>query len=407
MKKIFKYEARTKADGAIVKGELEARNREDVVEMLQGKDLVVVNIKESLGLNVERLKEINIGGVPMKDLVIFMRQLSTMISAGLPLTQAIRILADQAENPKFKKTLDEVLADVEGGSGLAKSFKKTSGIFDEITISLIEAGEESGNLDITLKRLATEMEKKKALQDKIRGAMIYPIIMIVLIIGVVILLVLVLVPAMKDIYSSLGDAELPGITMFFVHMSDFTIAYWPFMIIGILLLIIGGKSILDTPKGKNFVSIASVKAPVFGPLIVNMQIAQFTRILGLLLKSGLSITEALKLSSSALGNLLFRRSVLQAKKQVEKGVPLAVPLARSEVFPLIVSQMVSVGEETGSLDQVLDKMAEFYESEVDKTTDNLSTLMEPILLIFMGGAVGMIAAAVYLPMFNLASNFNM
>ena len=280
--------------------------------------------------------------------------------------------------------------------------KRTSGIFDEITISLIEAGEESGNLDDILGRLADELEKKKKLNDKIKSAFTYPIIMAVVVVGVVILMITVLVPTIEDVYSTFGADELPGVTRFVVAISNWTFSYWWLIIIMTAIFGIGIKLYLDTDKGKLFFGKLMITIPLFGNLIVNMQLAQFTRILALLMSSGLSIIQALELTASSLSNIIFRKTLLESVKEVEKGVSLSVPLSRSEVFPLIVSQMVSVGEETGSLDKILSKMADFYESEVEYITGNLSTLLEPVILIVMGGVIGLIAAAVYVPMFNLA-----
>lgn len=402
MKK-YNYSARTK-EGAIYKGVMEAKNREVVVDTLISKGLVVTSIQENIGFNLARLNEINIGGVPMKDRVMFMRQLSTMVSAGLPLTQALQILRDQATNPKFKKSIAEVVADVEGGTSLANALRKISGVFDDVTISLISAGEESGHLDTILKRLALEIEKKKKLNDKIRSAFIYPVIIILVVVGVLVLMMTVLVPAMRDIYADSGS-ELPGITQMMMDMSKGFVDYWWAILIVVAIVFILFKAYGDTPGGKRVYAKIMLKAPVFGPLMTNMQVTQFTRTMSLLLKSGLAITEALRLTSEAQSNVIFKEAVLKAKSEVEKGVPLALPISRAEVFPLIISQMIAVGEETGELDGVLNKMAAYYSDEVDVMSSNLSTLMEPLILIIMGGMIAFIALAVYLPMFNLSGAF--
>ncbi|MBD3329304.1 hypothetical protein GF357_02310 [Candidatus Dojkabacteria bacterium] len=399
--KRFKYQAKTKA-GAISKGVLEAKSKQSVVESLQSRGLVVLSVSEEIGLTLEKLQQINIGNVPIKEIVIFMRQFATMISAGLPLTQSLRILGEQARNPKFKAALETVLSDVEGGVSLAKALKRTSNVFDEITINLIEAGEESGNLEDIMKRLAEEIEKKKKLRDKVRSAMTYPALTLVTLIGAVVIMMVVLVPALEEVYSSFGDQQLPAITRMLIWISNTMFSYWWLIAIVLALLGIGLKLYLDTPKGKRFFAMLSIKMPVIGPLIVNIQLSQFTRVLSLLLSSGLSIIQALQLTANSLNNILFREAVLNAIDDVEKGVPLALPISRSEVFPIIVSQMITVGEETGALDHVLEKMSDFYESEVEYMTNNLSTLLEPILLIIMGGVVAFVAASVYLPMFNIA-----
>lgn len=401
----FNYEARTR-DGAIVKGSINVKNKRDAVDSLIAKGLVVVNIYEDAGLNLDAFQQVNIGGVPIKERVLFMRQLATMINAGLTMPQSLRILKTQIKNPYFKKAIDQVLFDVEGGMSFSRALGKTKNIFDEITISLISAGEESGNMDLILSRLATELEKKKALQDKIRGAMIYPAIMVVLIIGVIVLLILVLIPAMKDIYQTLGVDKLPPITTFFVFLSDWFIKYWWALIIIVAFVVAIVKAYIDSKPGKRFLNIFFLKMPVFGKLITYMQLSQFSRVLGLLMKGGLSISESLRLTANSLSNLVFKEAVLSAKIEVEKGTSLSLPIARVKEFPLLVSQMILVGEETGALDEVLEKLATMYEEEVNNMTSNLSTLMEPLILVIMGGAVALIAAAVYLPMFNLAANFS-
>lgn len=395
----YKYSARSN-DGAVIKGKMKANSESDVVESLQAKRLIVVDVKEDVGLNMERLNEINIGGVPMSDKVVFMRQLSTMISAGLPLSQALEILEQQASNPKFKKVLAEVTSDVKGGTSLATAFRKSQDVFDDITVSLIEAGEESGHLEEILQRLATELENQKKLKDKVKSAFTYPAVIVVVVIAVIAIMLLVLVPAMEDIYSEF-DAELPWVTQALVSMSNAVINYWWLMLITIATVGIVMKYYFDTPKGRKFKDKTVLKLPVFGNLTKKIQITQFTRVLALLLKSGLSIVEALQLTSNSLSNTLFKEAVLEAKKEVEKGTPMATPIARSQIFPLIVSQMIAVGEESGQIDMVLEKMAEYYNSEVEVITGNLTTLLEPFILIIMGVVIGFIALGVYMPMFTL------
>ncbi|MCC7290052.1 type II secretion system F family protein [bacterium] len=396
----YKYFARDKT-GKEVNGSMEARTAQAVAESLQNKGLVVVRIEEELGFSLEKLNEINLGGVPIKDKVVFMRQLATMIGAGLALTQALQILEAQATNPLFKRTLSNVLGDVQGGKSLAEAFRRNKQVFDDITMNLLEAGEQSGNLENILERLAIELEAQKKLKDKISGAMIYPAVIMVVIIGVVLLMMFVLIPAMADIYSEFG-AELPLITRVMIAMSDFFLKFWWLIIIFASVIGIVAKSYMESPTGKVLLHRIALKAPIFGPVIVKMQIAQFTRVLSLLLRSGLSIVKALELTAGSLTNSIFKDAVGEAKKEVEKGVPLALPIARANVFPMIVSQMIAVGEESGELDKVLEKVAQYYNEEVEVTTSNLTTLMEPLMLVIMGSVIAFIALAVYMPMFNLS-----
>lgn len=400
MKK-FKYSARD-TSGKIVSGDMEAKDAGAVTDILHDRGLIIVTIKEAFGLDLERLSEINIGGVPMKEKVIFMRQMSTMVGAGLPLTRALEIMVQQTSNPMFKRVLKEVLAAIQSGKTLANSFREQSEVFDPITLNLIEAGEESGNLETILERLATELEESKTLGDKLRSAMIYPIIILVIIVVVMVLMMLVLVPSMASIYSDFG-AELPFATRLLMDMSTFFTKFWWAILVVLAVVFIGMKYYLDTPKGKRNFDKIVLKIPAIGTIISKMQLSQFTRILALLLGSGLSIIKALELTAQSLKNEMFRDTVMVAKEEVEKGGALAIPIARSEYFPLLVSSMIAVGEETGEIDAVLVKVSQYYKEEVDVATSNLSSILEPLFLVIMGLAIGFIALAVYMPMFQLSS----
>jgi type IV pilus assembly protein PilC len=400
MKK-FKYSARTE-EGKEVKGSIEARDEAAVADILHDKGLVIVNIKDTFDLDVESLNEINIGGVPLKDKVVFMRQMATMVSSGLPLTRSLEIMELQATNPQFRKVIANVKEGVESGQGLADSFRAEEDIFDHVTLNLIEAGESSGRLDEILLKLATELEEKKSLGSKLRSALIYPAIILLVIVAVIVLLMFVLVPAMSDIYSEF-EAELPWTTTFLINMSDLLTSYWWAALVLLAVLVIGGKAYFDTDKGKRVADKIVLKIPVVKDVITKTQIAQFTRIMSLLLSSGLSILQALQLSADSLSNSMFRDVILDAKDEVEKGGSLTVPISRSQYYPLLVSSMIAVGEETGNLDTVLDKVAQYYKEEVNEATQNLSSVLEPIFLILMGGTIGFIAMAVYMPMFQLSS----
>lgn len=400
MKK-FKYSARTE-EGKEIKGSIEARDEAAVADILHDKGLVIVNIKDTFDLDIESLNEINIGGVPLKDKVVFMRQMATMVSSGLPLTRALEIMEMQASNPQFRKVIGSVKEGVESGQGLADSFRAEEEIFDDITLNLIEAGESSGRLDDILLKLATELEEKKSLGSKLRSALIYPTIILLVIVAVIVLLMFVLVPAMSDIYSEF-DAELPWTTTFLINTSNFLTTYWWAVLVVLAVLAIGGKAYFDTEKGKRVADKIILKIPVVKDVVTKTQIAQFTRIMSLLLSSGLSILQALQLAANSLSNSMFRDVILDAKDEVEKGGSLTVPISRSQYYPLLVSSMIAVGEETGNLDTVLDKVAQYYKEEVNEATQNLSSVLEPIFLILMGGTIGFIAMAVYMPMFQLSS----
>lgn len=401
----FTYSARDN-QGKEVKGKMEARDGEAVVEILQDRGLVVVNVKEQTSFDLESLGQINIGGVPMKDKVVFMRQLATMVGAGLPLTRGLQVMEQQISNPLFKKVITQVRSSVEAGKGLAESFRNADEVFDDVTINLIEAGESSGNLDEILNKLAVELEESKKLQGKLKGALTYPLILLVIIVAVMVLMMLVLVPAMSDIYSEFGG-ELPAITQMMVSMSDFFINYWWAIVIALLGLIIGYKVWVDTPKGKRTKDKIVVKIPIMGTIVSKMQLAQFTRLLGLLLGSGLPIIRALELTAMSLSNEMFKEVVFEAMEEVERGGSLALPIARSDYFPLLVSSMIAVGEETGELDTVLAKVSQYYKEEVDQATENMSSVLEPVFLVIMGIAVAFISLGVYTPMFQLSEVMGM
>lgn len=398
MKK-FKYSARDKS-GKPVTGEIEAKDELSVADILHDRGLVVVSVKEN-AFDLQKLAEINIGGVPMKEKVVFMRQMATMVGAGLSLTRALEIMIQQTGNKMFQRTLKSVLDSVQSGKPLSVAFREQEDVFDSITLNLIEAGEESGNLDTVLEKLATELEEKDALNRKIRSAMIYPTIILVVIIGVVLMMMFVLVPAMSDIYNDF-DAELPWVTRALMAMSDFFIKYWWGILLILVLLFVGFKYYRSTEQGTKTTDKLLLKIPVFGNIVTKIQLSQFTRVLALLLGSGLSIIKALELTAESLENTVFKDVVLSARTEVEKGGPIAIPIARSEYFPLLVSSMMSVGEETGELDAVLNKVADYYKEEVNTATSNLSSALEPIFLVIMGLAVGFIALSVYLPMFQLS-----
>ncbi|MBN1618683.1 type II secretion system F family protein [Candidatus Dojkabacteria bacterium] len=399
MKK-YAYSARTK-EGAIKRGELEAESRTKVVELLQTQGLIVVTVAEKVSF-FGTLSEVNVGGVPIAEKVVFMRQLATMVSSGLPLTQALEILAVQANNPQFKTVLKQVLADVEGGKGLAESFKKHPSVFDNIILNLIKAGEDSGKLEEVFLKLADELEHQQEFQQKVQSALIYPAIILVVIVAVVALVMLFLIPSVSDMYAEFGS-DIPKATKVLIAISEFTRKFWWILLIVFASGAAGLKYYIDTPGGKNVWHDFQLKLPIFGNLITKIQLAQFTNTLFLLISSGLPILDALDLVSESLSNVWFAQAVKTASKEVEKGSSLALPLSREERFPLIVSQMISVGEETGKLETILQKMAEYYNNEVKMISDNLAVILEPVMLIVMGVVVGFIAVAVYLPLFSIAT----
>lgn len=395
----YYYTARSK-EGKLEKGEYEAASQGQVVDWLHSKGLVVVNVEEGRGLDISRMGEVNIGNVPLNEKVVFMRQLATMVGAGLPLTQSLEILATQAQNKAFKRSLAEIVKDVRGGSGLADSMARQKGVFTDITINLVRAGEESGNLEGIFLRLADNMEQKRSFKGKVKGAMIYPVIIIIAIIIVVAVLLVTMVPQMTELYEEF-DAQLPLATRLLVWMSDVMINYWWLLISVVVILIVSFISYRRSKAGREMTDELVLVIPVFGKLTVDSQVAEFARTLEMLMKSGIPIVDALNIVADSLGNVVFQDAVRKAAKAVERGIPLAKPISEEEKFPMIVSQMIAVGEETGKVDVILGKLTDYFTEEVNHTVNNLTTLMEPVILLVMGGVIGFIAIAIYLPIFQL------
>ncbi len=389
------------SNGKTVKGDYDAKNRNEVVDFLHEKGLVVVSIDEAVATSFKNILNFQIGGVPLNNKVIFAKQLSTMISAGLPLIQALEILANQEKNSAFKSSLQNVVRLVEGGSKLSNALSKQKGIFSQVELNLISAGEESGNMAEMIQRVAENLEKQKNFQSKVRSAMIYPTIIFFAIIVVVVLLMTFMVPAVEDLYSDFGG-DLPLVTKIVVKISNFFVNYWWAVLISLVSAFIGFRYYYSTPSGKEVIQRLLLTMPIFGALNTKIQLAEFSRLLALLLKSGIQIIDALNIVAGALSNVHFEKAIKNAALEVEKGVPLAVPISKSEDFPLIVSRIIATGENTGNLDKVLEDLAKYYQTEVDYMTENLTKMMEPIILLVVGGVVGFLAAVIYMPIYNLA-----
>lgn len=399
-KKLFEYVALDK-ESKRVKGSMSAVTKEEVVQSIVGRGLVVLSIDEvSSMFSLDKLKEINIGGVPLKEKLIFMRQFSIMINAGLSITRALEVLSYQAQNPRFKVVLKETFKSVSGGVSLSDAFAKYPDTFDTITVSLIKAGEQSGNLDKIFKKLAAEYQGKASLTAKIQSALAYPAVITLLMIGVVIFLMLFVIPQLETAFTEFG-AKLPLITVIVIGASRFLIDFWYIVIILIVSLFVGFRYFISTPSGYRMWQKFLLIVPIFGPLNVKVQTSNFARVLFLLVSSGVPILQSLELTEAAMTNIWFKDEVTNMREQVKRGVPISQPLLQSQYFPLILGYMVNVGQETGKLDEVLQKVAKYYDIEIRAASKALSSILEPILLIAMGIIVGGIVVAIYLPMFQL------
>ncbi|MDF1577570.1 MAG: type II secretion system F family protein [Desulfurivibrionaceae bacterium] len=338
--------------------------------------------------------------VTARDIVIFTRQLSTMIDAGLPLVQSLEILSNQQDNPTFKKALREIKADVETGSTFADAMKKHPQIFDTLFCNMVEAGEIGGILDIILGRLAEFMEKSMNLKKKVKGAFTYPVICLaisVVILGVILIFV---VPTFESMFADFG-AALPLPTQIVVAMSNFVKSKIIYMVLGAVFISFLFKKYKSTDKGEQNVDALSLKLPVFGELIMKVAVAKFTRTLGTMLQSGVPILEALSVVGKTAGNRVIETAVVRVANSISEGRTIAEPLEETGIFPTMVVQMIGVGEATGALDAMLEKIADFYDEEVDQAVENMTAMIEPFMMVFLGGMVGGLVVAMYLPIFKM------
>lgn len=383
------------------KGEIEAPDQAAAlaqIKRLRIADLVIKEKPKDLFENVAFFKP----KVTGKDVVIFTRQMSTMIDAGLPLVQCLEILEKQQANPTFKKVLGEIRMDVESGSTLADAMRKHPKAFDKLFTNMIEAGETGGILDTILSRLAVFMEKAMALKKKIKGAMTYPSICLAISILILAVILIFVVPVFKTMFEDFGST-LPAPTQFVVDMSDFFKSYSIYLIILLFILIAVYKKIYATEKGQLFFDRTFLRLPVIGMLIRKVAVAKFTRTLSTMLQSGVPILEALQVVARTSGNKIIERAVIRTGDAIAEGRPIAEPLEESGVFPNMVVQMINVGESVGALDAMLEKIADFYDEEVDQAVENLTAMIEPFMMVFLGGMIGGLVVAMYLPIFKIAS----
>lgn len=337
-----------------------------------------------------------------KDVVIFTRQLSTMIDAGLPLVQGIEILAKQQSNPTFKKTLQAIQNDVESGTTFADAMRKHPKVFDKLFTNMIEAGEAGGILDVILQRLSNFMEKSMALKKRIKGAMSYPTICLAISILILAVILIFVIPVFTSMFSSFGSS-LPLPTQIVVAMSDFVKGNFIYIILVMFLMSFAVKKVYSTDRGKTAMDRMFLYTPVVGILIRKVAVAKFTRTLSTMLQSGVPILEALQVVAKTAGNNVIEIAVLRVADGIAEGRPMAEPLEECGVFPNMVTQMINVGEQVGALDAMLEKIADFYDGEVDQAVDNLTAMIEPFMMVFLGGMIGGLVVAMYLPIFKMAS----
>lgn len=397
----FVWKGRT-ATGASASGELSAQSQADVVAALRQKKIIPTSIK----IKEEKKGFALFGGrVSKRALAVFTRQFSTMLGAGLPLLTCLEILSKQTESAGLKTVLGEVRADVEGGLSLADALRRQPKVFDNLFVNMVESGETGGALDVILERLATYLEKTVALQRKIRGAMIYPaIISVVAVLAIAVLLIFV-IPIFAKMYQGVGR-ELPAMTQLVMKISDFMkVAALP-LLIGLILLFTIIRRWHKTESGAKTMDPLILRFPVFGDLVKKQAIARFSRTLSTLLSSGVPIIDALEITAKSAGNWVIEDAILKARVSIKGGENIADPLSKTAVFPPMVTQMIAIGEASGGLDEMLKKVADFYDAEVDQAVENLTNALEPIIMVFLGGIVGFLVISMYLPIFQLASTIS-
>jgi type IV pilus assembly protein PilC len=392
----FAYSARPAAGGDIQSGEMEVKTKDEVLSYLHRQKMIPVSVRQKdAGINI------TFGtGISTRDIVIFTRQFATMINSGLPLVQSLDILAEQTENQSLKKVIQEVLYDVESGNTLADAMKKHPKVFTELFVNMVAAGEAGGILDTILLRLATFLEKNDALIRKIKGAMIYPgVILTVAVLAVVILLIFV-IPTFQSMFESAG-IPLPLPTRIVIGLSAFFQTYWWAVGLGVVAVAVLFRQVYATSDGQLFFDRVLLNLPILGDLQRKAAVARFTRTLGTLVSSGVSILEGLEITAKTAGNRVIHDAVMGSRASIAGGETIAGPLKESGVFPPMVVQMINVGEQTGGLDEMLSKIADFYDDEVDAAVEALLSAMEPIMIVFLGTVVGGMIVAMYLPIFDM------
>jgi type IV pilus assembly protein PilC len=397
---VFKWSGRTK-QGEERAGEMEASDAAAVEVRLRQNGIEPVKVRKKpkeLHLSIP-----GIGGVTSKDILVFTRQFSVMIDAGLPLVQALDILGSQADNPTFKKVLLQVKGRVEAGSTFADALAEHPKVFDQLFVQLTRAGEIGGILDTILQRLGAYIEKNEKLARRVKGAMVYPGVVLTIAVGVLVVLLAFVTPTFEKMFKDFGGS-MPAPTQFMIDLSHGLLDYWYWYVAVPIAFVVAFKLFVNNPKGRDLWDSFVLKTPLFGPLIRKVAVARFTRTLGTMLSSGVPILDALEIVAKSAGNKTIERSILYVRAKISEGKNIAGPLAETKVFPPMVVQMIGVGEATGAMDTMLNKVADFYDDEVDVAVGALTSMLEPLMMVFIGGMVGGFMVAMYLPIFSIAGN---
>ncbi|MEX1183564.1 MAG: type II secretion system F family protein [Gemmatimonadota bacterium] len=392
----FTYSARS-VTGEMHTGEIDVKDRDEVMGYLRKQRMVPLKVAEKQkGFELPSFGT----GITTRDIVIFTRQFATMINSGLPLVQSLDILARQSENKSLRKTIEQVLYDVESGQTLADAMREHLKVFPELYVNMVAAGEAGGILDTILLRLAVFLEKADALKRKIKGAMVYPAVIMTVAFGAVAVLLIFVIPTFQEMFESAG-VPLPGPTQFVIFLSETLQARWYVFVITAAMIVVALRQYYRTPGGQLVLDRLLLNLPVFGNLQRKTAIARFTRTLGTLVASGVSILDGLEITAKTSGNRVLHDAIMESRTSIAGGETISEPLKRSGVFPPMVVSMINVGEQTGGLDEMLTKIADFYDEEVDAAVEALLSAMEPIMIVFLGVIVGGMIVAMYLPIFDM------
>lgn len=399
----FSYVAVDKR-GKEKRGSLEAETRERALEQLKAEGLIPVSVREQGALNKEI--DFSIGKkVKPRDLSVFCRQFVSITQAGVPMKEALQMLSEQTENKWLKRAISEVLLNVEKGNTLADSMRSQSDIFPPMLVNMVEAGEQSGSLEMAFSRMAVHFEKEAKLKATIKKATIYPIILVIAAIGVIAVMLLFVIPIFIDMFADL-DIEMPAITMFVMNSSKWMTSHWYVVLAIIVGVVVAYKLIYKTTQGRLTIDRIKMKMPLFGKLTVKTACSQFARTMSTLLMSGISTIDALETTSKIVNNIHYTNAMLKAREEVMKGVPLSEPLEASGIFPPMVYHMTGIGEETGNVEEMLEKMADYYDEEVEMTTQSVLAAMEPIIILFMALIIGTLVIAVISPIASMYSGLD-
>ena len=393
----YAYEAVDKM-GRKKRGNIEATSPDRAQSMLKGEGLIPLKVSEQSFLN----KDVNIGGsgVGKRDLSVFCRQFVSILNAGVPIVDAMGMMEDQTENKRLKKALGEVKANISKGESFANALRERSDVFPSMMINMVEAGEASGSIDVSLDRMAAQFEKDTKLSALIKKALIYPIVVVCVAIIVLIVMMAFVIPNFMEMFKDM-DTDMPKLTLAVMGAADFFKAYW-YLILGIILVLVIGIKIFSASQfGTEFLAKAAVSIPAFKDFTIKTSSSRLARTLATLTSSGISMIDALDISAKTMTNYMFRQAVLEAKEEVKKGVPLSEPLKRSGLFPPMVVHMTKIGEETGDMDSMLTKMADYYDEEVENATQNLLSVMEPAIILVIAVFVGILVGACVMPMLSL------